>query len=725
MPKLSLSATALALLALPYITAAQNSKTDTVKLQQLKEVSVSAVREAIEVRPGKTVVNVQALSGASGRNALELLRRIPGLQVDGRGNITMTGRQGVMVMINGRRTYLTGDDLRDFLEGLTAEEIAQIEIMEQPSAAYDASGNAGIVNLKLRRLRKHGFNGNANLAWTKSLYENTHNTALVNYNTGTTNWYAGANYVNGRNGVGWTQNMIFTDPAGNPTAHSILTSQPREMYDKYNLRAGLDHTCSEHTTIGGSATGAYNANTMNTPIITTTSQGGNEVYSIRHTNEHSLRRNITANGYIKHSFKQKQELTADVDYLRYTKSLYQYLTTEATQNGVPLPDQLTLRSHVPLTNTVYNAKADYTTPVNDKIKLECGTKYNYATVTNDPSFQTISNRVWTDDSTRSNTFRYREHIAALYASGNMKLNEQWSVQMGLRGEYAHIHGVQEVTGATFTRSLPALFPTLYVTWKPNEDNVAEVNYGRRIERPAYSMLNPFNYYTFYNTYLRGNPDLLPQYSHNATLRHSYKHRITTAIDISHTTDNVVWLNMPEAGTVNTYNTPVNFGSCSNASLGITYNGKPATWCEVTLHSKGIYALYKGIINNVPAARAKAAYNLWLNSRFILGSGWQADCYVSYTSDRATSPVGNQAATLYSNLGVQKKVLHDTTTIRVSLDDPFFIYRNHYEDIQPSLTTTSDFMPNSRYCTMSVAYNFGRNDNKIRRHRTEADEIKRM
>ncbi|GAA4464368.1 outer membrane beta-barrel family protein [Nemorincola caseinilytica] len=723
MPQLRSLLCAAAISYMPLLALAQ---TDTTKTQQLKEVKVSAQKGAIETAPGKTIVNVQALSGTAGKNALELLRRVPGISVDGRGNITMTGKQGITLMLNGRQTYLSGEELRDLLESMTADEVAQVVVISQPSARYDAEGNAGIIDLKLRRLRRSGINGNVNLAWTKSLYESTHNSALLNYNTGNTNWYTNASYINGRNGVSWQQDMTFTDPAGTPTAHTVMGSEPREMFDKYNLRTGADHRYSESTNAGFSITGAYYANQMNTPIITnTTFPQGDTEYSIRHTNENSLRKNYAANAYLRHSLGKHSDISIDIDHLRNTKMLYQYLSTDAYSNGTPLPHQLTLQSRIPIDIAIYSAKADHSITLTGDMKIESGGKYSYVAVDNAAYFMRHTAGTWMDDTSRTNRFLYHEHISALYANASRTLSSQWSAQAGLRAEYAHITGLQQATGQQFIRRQPALFPTAYISYRHDSANSFELNYGRRITRPQYGMLNPFNYYTFYNTYQRGNPTLLPQYAHNIELKHSYNDRITTELSISKVTNAISWVSMPDNATQTTYGTPINFAGNTTAALGITYNGKPQPWCEMMIHSEALYAIYKGIMNDVPMHNARVGYNIWLNSRLILGSGWDADCYVNYTSPMAASPVSNSIATLYTNFGISKKAFHDTTTIKVSIDDPFYVYRSGNDDKQPGLSNSARLLSNSRYCTMAVTYNFGRKTARTRRNENQPEEARRM
>lgn len=702
---------------------AQQASTDTTnKEKQLKEVSITARKEAIEMASGKTIVNVQALSTTAGKSALDLLRGLPGVTVNGRGNISMTGKAGVLVTIDGRQTYLSGEELKDYLQGITADEIAQVEIMTQPPAQYDAEGNSGIINLKSRKLKKRGLNGNVTFTWTKSLFENTHNTVLLNFRKEKTNWYTSLNNINGMNGVWWNEDTYFKDAGGNTVSQTAMRSAPLEWFDKYNIRVGADCNYSENTNAGFSISGAYYANKMQSPINTDYVEPASTINSTRNTYEHSLRKNATANAYLKHSFSKRSEFNLNLDYLLYTKRLYQYLETEAYKDGVNLPDQLTLRSRVPINISVYSARADHSITFGNGLKLESGLKQSYTSVDNAAYFMQYSAGSWIDDASRTNRFLYYESISALYANTTKKLGKKWDAQVGLRGELANINAVQEATGEQIDRILPALFPTVYVSYKPDSNNNFELNYGKRVQRPQYGQLNPFNYYTFYNTYQRGNPQLMPQYAHNVELKHSYKNHWITSLQLSTINNIITTISVPDYATQSTYGIPINFGNNLQAYLSVTYNGKMTQWWECSAHVAGRYSLFSGLYGTTAVQSEGWSYTAWCSNQFVFGK-WQGDCYIQYAGSVVGSPVTFEAPVIYSNLGVSRKFRRDTTTVQLSMDDPFFIYRNRYYSTQPGLVDNSMLRSNSRYCTLIVTYKFGQNGE--RREQSRTDEAGRV
>ncbi len=686
---------------------AQEQKTDTArKEQQIKEVVITQKKDAIETAPGKTIVNVQEMSGNAGKNILDVLRRMPGVSVDAQGNISLAGKNGVLIQVNGRPTYLGGEELRDYLRGMTAEEVAQVELVTQPSAKYDAEGNAGIINLKLRKGRRAGLNGSLTVAGCRSLLESTHNSVLLNYRKGSANWFANINYVAGRNTVQWDQRSQIMDNMGNVTTRTSLHAAPVEFFDKPTIRTGADLNLSQHTTAGFSLMGAYYANQMHSPIsFDVVDAAGSVTENVRNTYEHSLRRNASANGYLKHTFADKGELEVNLDYLLFTKRLYQYLNTATTNNDIPVANPLIIRSRIPTKIAIHTASADYNRALGKADKLETGAKYIYVIVDNAGYFMQYANNTWSDDASRTNHFLYNEHISAAYANVTHKFSAKWDGQVGLRGENAVLRGLQTATGQRLERHLPSLFPTAYLRFVPDSSNSLELNYGRRVERPQYAQLNPFNYYTFYGAYQRGNPGLLPQYTHNMELSHRYKSRLSTSLQLSMVTNSLNYAAFLDSASKIAYGMPVNFKTDRLANLAVNYHFQPREWWEVTASVTGRYALFNGLFNGASVQKEGYGYMSWLYSNAKFGK-WEADCYLSYNSPMVGSPFSTSVGVFYSNIGMSRKVLHDKGVLKLSVDDPFFLYRGGDTYAQPGYYSDNRLISNSRYVTLTFTYSFG-------------------
>jgi hypothetical protein len=708
---------------LSHAAHAQKKTTDSTS-KELIEVTVKAQKNPIEILPGKTVVNVQDMASNAGKNLLDVLRNMPGVLVDGQGNVTLNGKQGVLITINGRPTYLSGEDLREYLRSLTAEEIGQVEIMAQPPAQFDAAGDAGVINIKLRKSRRLGFNGSATAAFSKSLTYSSHNTLLLNYRKGKINTYASLNYINAKGTVRWSQDYAFRDAIDNVMATSSMVSVPVEVFEKNNERLGLDYYYSDKTTMGVCLTGAYYGNTMHSEISFTDKANGSTTYTTRNTWESSLRQNGGANAYLKHTFSKQSELDINLDYLLYTRTMDQYLNTAADKDGVQLTGQLELRSKLPYYTQVRSARLDQTFALPSGIGLEMGAKYSYVTMDNDARYEVKDNSNWVHDGSRTNHFLYKENIGALYVKGTKKFGDKWDAQLGLRGEYADMLGMQLTTGQQVHRELPALFPTAFVLYKPDSQNNIELNYGRRVNRPEYRSLNTFNYYTFYNTYQRGNPYLLPEYTHSTNLRHTYKSHWITNLQLYITTNALGFLNVADAATQTTYGMPVNFKTNKQAILSFGYNGKVSERWDMVASLYSRYVTYGGMAGNQAVSAKGLGYGGYFQNQFTFGK-WEAECMAHFSTDMPGSPVSTDKAKIYMNMGVSRTLLKGDLKVTMYVDDPFYIYSNNYEIFQPDLIGKTSFRPNSRNVSVTATYTFGRSSNRSTEKRDNApDEAKR-
>ena len=401
----------------------------------------------------------------------------------------------------------------------------------------------------------------------------------------------------------------------------------------------------------------------------------------------------------------------------------QYLTTDATRDGIALPDQLSLRSTLPYHINVWSARADQSVTLPGGLKLEGGLKHSYVSVDYATNYTIPINGIWQPDSSRSNRFVYTEQISAAYVNATRKLAEHWDAQLGLRAEVANTAGLQMATGESFSRHMPAFFPTAYLNYHPDSSNNLELNYGRRVDRPSYRELNPFNYYTFYNTYQRGNPGLLPQYTRNVELKHTYKGIWTTSLQYSYITDVLSSSTFSDNQTQTTYGMPVNFGSSEVGVLSVTYNNKVRPWWDLMMSAMGKYGRYSGRYSNLLVTSQGGGAAVWLVSQFTLGK-YTTELWGNWNSNVVTTPVSEDKAQGFIGLAASRKLWHETSTIKLVLDDPFYINRNIYTSNQPGLYSTATLRSNTRSISVNIAYNFGKTASQTRREKSP-DEATRL
>ena len=692
----------------------------------LAEATVSAKRPLIEMGLGKLVVNVEGSSSAIGNNALELLRRLPGLSVDQAGNISMHGKQGVMVLINDRPTYLSEDQLAEYLKSMSAAEIAQLELVTQPGAKYDAAGNVGVINIKLKKNIKLGVSGNASLTLGQGVYSNEHGSLMLNYKKNKLNLSLNATDVHATGFADFTDNQYFTDLAtGSVQASSFIHSTPKEKFSITTLRLSADYDLSDKTTIGISARGAYHPNDMTSHVFATRYDNitNTVTYNDILNPDGFIRKDVTTNAYLSHKFSGESSLDVNLDYLTYGNDYRQDFTNATLNDQMQATSPaLMLKSKQESIINVVSAKVDYTYAFKNGIKLEAGAKSSQVKTDNDAGFNLLQNNNWVNDTSRSNRFVYKENINAVYAAAYKDLNDKWNARVGLRAEQTIADGLQHVHADHFTRNYLSLFPTAFIGYTADSNNQFELNYGRRIDRPGYKLLNPFIYYSFQYNYTAGNPYLQPQYTNSIELKHSYKNMIITSLSVAQTKDVMSEVVLADNATRIIYSTSKNVGENRMADLSMAFNKDVTQWWSLNLTADVYYLYYSGMVANNNIVNDGVGWNTSMFSQFDLGKGWRAEAQVYYSSKYVSSVMGASGDYIYTSAGVSKRI-GDHINIKASLEDPFYLSKFTSHNVLNNFRSDSRTRIASQMAYLSFTYNFG--NGQARQHNNALEEKGRM
>lgn len=686
----------------------------------LDQVVVSGQRNRVRSELGKMILEVGD-NAKQGKNVLELLRDLPGVTVSPTGTISVQGKAGLMVLLNGKPSYLEGEELAAYLRGLSAVDIKNVELMTQPSAKYDAEGNVGIININTDKKRNEGWSGNGFIRHSQGMYGVTAGNATINYKRNNVTLYATPGTYFGSNSLLRTTNTVATDPSSGSIISSVNEDAfLKETYDDYNLKLGTDIELSGNTTIGGYVKGIYHTNDEldRTKTLIVDNVNDNRVVNIANGYNGHTRTLWYGNAYIDHKLSDKHKLSGQVDYFRTDKKMYQRLaTTNYDKYGAAMPDRTLLDNDIPVLSDLYSAKVDYTGSVGD-YQLECGLKSSYVWIDDENIFYVSKAGMMQYDSSISNHFKYDESISAAYVSANATKGK-WQAKAGLRSELSFIKGKEYVQGGHFSRTRLALFPTVFASCKADSNNTIELNYGRRIKRPYYRELNPFRRFESQYRYASGNPNLLPQYANNLELKHNYKSRLITSLSYAYTTDMFTGiLNYDEQTNVSKYSTTNNgYGHAIDLSM---YLNIPVIneWLLTSTGSGWYVANY-----NKQDMSKGFGYSISLDSQFTFKHGWYADINVSYTSRLLQSTNGEVAASVWSGANVSKKLFNDSGTLKLSVSDPFNIYRYKPTLVTGNTVSEGNYVFTSSAAILSFSYNFGNNDRKTRNSST--DELNRM
>lgn len=678
---------------------------------ELGGVTVVSKKPFIEQKLDKMVINVDASPTNAGLTVLELLEKSPGVMVDKDGNISLKGKQGVNILIDGRPTYLSGQDLANMLKNMPSANLDVLEIMTNPPAKYDAAGNSGVINIKTKKTKVKGFNGSITSGIAQGVKFRNNNSLNLNYRNGKFNFF-GSGSVNYRETF---QDIHLFRNFWDKNATSLLTSFDQlskgdRKYNSHSYKFGADYFASKKTTIGLVINGYGESGieaSENTTFIN--SNTGALITRTQATNNVLLRfSNVGANLNIRHVIDSTgKELTADIDYVHYNTGNSQYMDNffyDGAGNKKS-PDEL-MQAYLPSKINIFSAKADYTHPLKKDAKIEAGVKSSYVTTDNNAMFENWNGTNWITDAGRSNHFTYIENINAAYVNANKKFNETWSAQLGLRLENTNATGKQLTTGQQFNRNYTQLFPTAFIGYTLNKNNQFNLSYGRRIQRPSYQDMNPFYYFLDKYTYEAGNPYLSPQFTHSIELVHTFKGFLNTTINYS-STNNVMQQILEQIDSTNT--TLIrkdNIAKQQNISIAVNA-GLPITkWWNANIYASVYNNLFSGVINGEMLSFSAPTFITNITNQFNFKKGWSAEISGFYRSAGIEgvlmiNPLGAV------NMGISKQVMKGKGTLRFNFRDIFFTQPasgySKYQNIDVSFNQRRD----TRTAGISFTYRFGK------------------
>ncbi len=679
--------------------------------KEIGAVTVTAKKPLIEQKLDRTIVNVEASVTNVGNSALEVLEKSPGVTVDKDGNISLKGKQGVVVMIDGRPSYLSGADLAGMLRSMPASQLEQIEIMTNPPAKYDAAGNSGVINIKTKKNKQFGYNGSVTSGVTQGKYTRFNEGINFNYRNGKVNLFTSLNYNRNHK----SEDLFISRNFRESTTKDILSifDQHSAMENQshfYSGKVGLDYSVNKKTTLGFVVNGFYNPSTWksntNTDIFNPNGVLTSQAKSFSQNDEKW--KNFGSNFNLRTILDSAgQEITADLDYIQYRSTSKQPLISSYYDNMGNLkeaPD--TLMGNLPQDITIYSGKVDYTLPLKKGAKFEAGIKSSYVKTNNDANYDSIQNGQMVHDYYRSNHFVYEENVNAAYVNYSRPLGKKWSGQFGLRLENTNAKGNQLTTGVQFKRNYTQLFPTAYLQYNVNEKNQFVINYGRRINRPDYEALNPFIHFLDRYTFEQGNPNLKPQFSHNIELSHTYKGFLTTTLNYSNTTDIIQQVIEQNELTNETFIKKANIATRNQVGIAVSANKEIKKWWSTSLYLNVANNHFTGVVNNENISIGITGLTVQAQQQFKWGKGWTAELSGFYRS-KAVEGVIFIRSIAQVNAGFSKQVLKNKGSVRLNFRDIFagsvFKGYSKYGNVDATFKDVND----SRAVSLSFTWRFNK------------------
>lgn len=679
---------------------------------QLNEVVVTGKYAFVEQTVDKIIVNPNASITSSSESVYEILKKSPGVNIDNNDNITLKGMQGVIIMIDDKPTHLSARDLAPILKGMLGKNIKSIEIIENPSARYDAEGNSGIINIKTKHNKAPGFNGSVNtgVTFTRSVGENA--SADLNMNFGKVNVYGNYAFYDWKGFYKMEGTRRFTnDPSG---TYAFMSNESNSDGDAHNYKFGADYYIAKNHVVSIMLNGNKGSNNMLDDGLTAFYNSASIVDSsvISFADRLMAWDNKTFNVNYKWDIDTiGRSLTADADYARFnfnapadqTSKYYGALNAD-------LNKEASLASTILNTIDILSAKLDYNHPINKTYTLEAGLKSSFVSIDSRASMLGYINQ---DDE-----FRYKENIQAGYVSGRAQFKST-SVQLGLRVENTISQGNSISTGQVENNSYIEVFPSFFIQQSLSQKQSLGFRYSYRIGRPNYHVLNPFKWMMDPYTYNLGNPKLSPQFTHSMSLNHSYNGKLMTNIGFNRTTGLFTEIIYQDEDTKSAYQTTENFGTSTDFNISETVQLQPTKWWRL---NGTLIGMYKNVVakESIGGELKQWSYIGNLSNSFTLPHRISLEVSGKYISQQL---FGNLILKpQYSiDLGMQMLVLNNKGSIRASFSDIFNtgssgVY-SKYGNLELDMMTHFE----TRRLNISFNYRFGKSEFKTRSNRSTSSK----
>ncbi|MBO9564282.1 MAG: TonB-dependent receptor family protein [Niastella sp.] len=691
-------------------TAADTTK---MKIDSMKAVTVTAAKPYITQKINKTIVNVAGSPLAAGGTAYEVLSRAPGV-IGQDGNLQLKGKR-VTVLIDGRYTNLSGEDLKNMLSAMAANGIEKIELMSNPSAKYDAQGGA-VINIIMAKNPRLGLNGTATAGGRAGTYGSWNTGLSLNYRNKNMNAYGSYDYLdNEQYNKSNFNRFLDTDKSVADNTYGI------SHQNSHSFKAGLDYDLNKRNSLGILVKGMVNTITKTTGTRSVADNPGTDNDSLSTVTALGRTRYVTPsfNLYYKTILDTTgKELRFNADYFSYEKKWNDNFTTNFFDPKGSAYATQPLRAQAPASNDIKSLAADYTQPIK-KGSLEAGIKVSQATTDNDAVWEKGESGGWIKDLGKTNHFIYKENIYAGYANINKSI-KKFSFLLGLRAEQTHTEGNSITTQQINTNNYFNLFPNAGIQYHASEAHQFAFSYRKSIERYKYDVVNPFTIYRSQYSYSQGNPYLKPGIQHNFELSYAWNNELFASLTYARFEDvlaDVYRKDNASSAIISTYD---NLSSADYMEAALTHSKSLLNNKWMT--TNGFFVAYAKF--NAPAGSAfnNAKVMAFVNSdnTFLLPKGYKLQVSAAYYSPMVLGVVTYKDRFSMS-LGASKTLFKGSGTLAVNISDPFNAYNSRYSVSSFGVQSTNYSKPETRFVRATFTYRFGNKNVKARANRKSSIE----
>lgn len=685
-----------------------------IATSNLKEVVIKKEKPMVQVLADKTVFNVENTINATGTSGFELLRKAPGVVIDNNDNLIVEGKSGVLIYIDGKQSFLTGTDLSNYLKTIQATDIEAIEIITQPSSKYDAAGNAGIINIKLKKNKNYGTNGTIGSGYNFGKFGTFLTSASFNNRNKKNNFYGNYSSRFGKNYEFININRLQSNTVFDSRSGFVNQANANNLKLGYDFYANAKHTFG--VVVSGNFNNLFENGNTRTPISGINTTAIDRILVAR-TDAQNKNYNLYSNLNYKYQDTTGTSFSSDLDYGKYNSDRanfqpnYYYNNTETNI----ISESINLQN-TPIDIDIFSLKSDYEQSL-WKGKFGAGFKTslvktdNTFEVFNYPAGQPVFNEQL------SNRFQFDENINAVYFNYN-RVIKKFNFQAGLRVENTNSQGnlisTQQNENQKVKRNYTDFFPSGGITYQATENNSVALLYSSRIERPSYQSLNPFEFQIDELSFMKGNPFLKPQYTTNIKLNHTYKYTLNTSLSYSYISDFFAQISVAD-GATRSFLMAQNVANQQIIDFGVSYPFKVNKWWNVYGSVNAFQSKYIAT-NDSFNGLTQETLSLYGQNNFSLPNEFNLEVSGWFSSPSVWGGTFRTKSLGSLDLAIQKLFLNKKLNARLAFADVLFTSPWRANAVFPGLVIYGDGGNDSRQVRFNLSYNFGSDSVKNARTR---------
>ncbi len=676
--------------------------------KNLDEISVTAVKRVVEFKNGNIIVNVENSPLAKGNTVFDLLTKLPGVSIDNNA-IQLKGKAGVIILLDGRVQQLTNVQLLNMLRNMNAEVVEKIELMSNPPVKYDASGTSGMINIKTKKTKITGSSGSFYTSGSQGFYGRGMAGMALNYKTEKITLFSSLDYNYGIYQTKEKFNKQFTTDS-TETQFSSLNSM-KDIDNSLTYKIGADWFINKNNIIGfkiDGGPGSYTSNSEGTnKVLQYNDLGFDHLNSTVNTPDKWNLNNYNLN--TEHHFDTLGSvLNFTMDYTKLSelyKSDIQNIFLDANETQI-LPPNIYRSKNVNSTD-IFSSKLDLTKAFNPVTSLQVGAKLGYISTINNYRFERKGDQsgIYYQDATLTNNYTYVEKTYAAYIN-YIKSIKKVNLQIGLRAENTDLQGQNPLKNFEIKRNYFNLFPNISVEYLASEKHNFQLNLNRRIDRPLYNDLSPFQFYKDQYAFTEGNPFLLPHYSNNIELTHNYNQSISNTLTFTHINNVMVYFTKQNDSSKVTTETVKNmkYNNYYGYSFFAQHTIRP--WWELSANAVISYIEFSGDINGVPFKTGSFFYSPSVTNTLIGPKNIKLEVIAFYNSDRNIGLIQLKPRWMLS-FAIKKSFFKEKLDCSIGVNDVFYSYVGrttvNFDNQNWNFRATND----TRRVVLSINYNFGK------------------